>query len=228
MTKKYEITDITHPINKRIHRIRALCDIPAVGVKTGDLGGWIERRVNLSQYGDSWVFDNAQVFGNAQVSGNAQISDDAWVFDNARVSGKARVFRNARVSGKARVFRNARVFDEACVYGVARIFDDARVSGKAQVFNTARVCGQAHVRETGEVLCTHVIASDLYDATLHRTTEGHDLHVGCWTGTVSDFRTMIDSNEWVEATPEQIELRRPELLAFADMCEARIATWGQQ
>ncbi|WP_277425037.1 hypothetical protein [Pseudoclavibacter albus] len=36
---------------------------------------------------------------------------------------------------------------------------------------------------------------------------------------------MIESDEWVEANAETRALRRPELLAFAAMCEARIATW---
>ena len=69
------------------------------------------------------------------------------------------------------------------------------------------------------------MGSSLFRTTLCRTKDGHALHVGCWSGTVPEFRAMIESDQWVNATPEQIELRRPELLAFASMCEARIATW---
>ena len=38
--RKYEITDIQHPDNANLHRIKALVDIPRWGVKAGDLGGY--------------------------------------------------------------------------------------------------------------------------------------------------------------------------------------------
>ena len=37
--RKYEITDIQHPVNARLHRIKALIDILRWGVKAGDLCG---------------------------------------------------------------------------------------------------------------------------------------------------------------------------------------------
>jgi len=72
-----------------LFRIRALKNLKN-GVKTGDLGGYVENKKNL--YGDAWVYGNARVYGDAQVSG------DAWVSDNARVYGDALVYGNARVS----------------------------------------------------------------------------------------------------------------------------------
>ena len=44
---KYELTDETIKISKisgdhTLHRIKALKNIPAIKVKKGDLGGWIE------------------------------------------------------------------------------------------------------------------------------------------------------------------------------------------
>ena len=191
MTKKYEITDITHPDFPHLRRIRALRDIPTAGVKAGDLGGWIECEHNLDHTGPAWV------------------RDEARVSDDARVSGSAEVFDMARVTGSARVS------------------DDARVSGMARVAGSAEVYGSAIVQSSEDIMHSMVLASDQYGATLHRTTDGHLLTVGCWRGTVPEFRTMIESDKWVEATPAQIKLRRPELLAFTAMCEARIATWEQ-
>ena len=52
-------------------------------VSKGQLGGWIEKENNLSQYGNAWVYDNARVYGNAWVYG------DARVYGNARISAKA-------------------------------------------------------------------------------------------------------------------------------------------
>jgi len=42
-------------------------------VLTDEVGGWIENEINLSIYGNAWVYGNAQVYGNAWVSGNAQV-----------------------------------------------------------------------------------------------------------------------------------------------------------
>ena len=88
-TRKFELTDETHPSAPRLHRIRALVDIPRAGVRVGDLGGWVESESCLAHSGNAWV------------SGNAQVFDNAWVFGNARVSGNAEVFGDAEVSGNA-------------------------------------------------------------------------------------------------------------------------------
>ena len=104
-TRKFELTDETHPSVPQLHRIRALVDIPRAGVRAGELGGWVESESCLAHSGDAWVSGNAQVFGNARVSGNA------WVSGDAEVSGNARVFRNAQVFGNARVSGNAWVSD---------------------------------------------------------------------------------------------------------------------
>ena len=97
--KKYKILkdQYIEVIGKKLYRIQALKDFK--GVKSGDIGGYIEKESNLSQSGNAWVYENARVYGNA------------WV------SGDARVFGNARVYGDARVFGNAQVFSNAWVYG---------------------------------------------------------------------------------------------------------------
>ncbi len=101
---KYEILENETKVvgGYTLHRIKALKDIfcaDGAVVKTGDLGGWIEKKENLSQDGNAWVFDNAQVYGNA------------WVYDNAWVYGDAQVYGNAWVYGNAKVFGNAEVRD---------------------------------------------------------------------------------------------------------------------
>lgn len=179
MTKKYEITDTVHPTKPHLRRIRALRDIPVIGVDAGDLGGWIEQEYNLDQHGGAWVSDESEV------SNCAQVTDAAQVFDGSLVSGNALLNCDMQVGGGANVSRN------------------------------------------WHVLYAEVMASVRFPATLFRTENGHYLRVGCWEGTVPEFRRMIEYEKWVEATPDQIELRRPELLAFTAMCEARIATWEQ-
>ena len=68
--KKFELT--TDSIKRNgvtLYRIKSLIDFE--DVKAGDLGGYVEKEENLSQYGDAWAFDDAQVSGNACVYGNA-------------------------------------------------------------------------------------------------------------------------------------------------------------
>lgn len=84
-----------HPDYQRLRRLIAGRDLSALGVKAGDIGGWVER--------------TEQVSGNAQVSENAEVSENAQVFRNARVSGDALVTGGAQVSGNALVTGNALV-----------------------------------------------------------------------------------------------------------------------
>ena len=72
--RKYEITDIQHPDNANLHRIKALVDIPRWGVKAGDLGGYIQSESNLSQDGDCWVAGNGRVGGYGLVTGNGCVT----------------------------------------------------------------------------------------------------------------------------------------------------------
>lgn len=120
--KKYELVKEDKKIftdGGAIYRIRALKDFG--DVKTGDLGGYIEKEDNLSQEGNCWVYDNARAFDNAKVY------DYALVYNNAKVYDKAKVFDNAQVFGEARVFNNAKI------YGTSEISDSAVVCEKAEI-----------------------------------------------------------------------------------------------
>ena len=70
-----------------LYRIKALKDFG--DVKAGDLGGYIEKELNLSQEGKCWVHSEAKVCHYAWVRDNAVISDNAWVSGNAKVRGNA-------------------------------------------------------------------------------------------------------------------------------------------
>ena len=116
--KKYEFTgEVKVECGVTLHRIRAVVSFGIV-VK-GELGGWIEREDNLSQYGDAWVYGDARVYGDAWVYGNAKVCD------NAKVYGNACVYGNAKVYGNAWVCDNAKVCGDAWVYGNAKVCDNA-------------------------------------------------------------------------------------------------------
>lgn len=75
--KKYEFTGEIKRIGEiELHRIRALRGFR--NVKSGDLGGWIEKEENLSHEGDCWVYGNAWVYGGAQVYGDTLICGGKW------------------------------------------------------------------------------------------------------------------------------------------------------
>ena len=85
--KKFELTSkfITNIFGTKLFRIKALVEFG--NVKAGELGGYIEKEENLSQYGNAWVCDDARVYGDAWVCGNAWVCDDAEVCGNAWVYG---------------------------------------------------------------------------------------------------------------------------------------------
>ena len=56
--KKYEITDIAHPDNPKLHRIRALTDV-GTDVHKGDFGGFVETEDNLDQEGFAYQISKA-------------------------------------------------------------------------------------------------------------------------------------------------------------------------
>ena len=96
--KKFELTTefITNALGKKLFRIKALVEFG--DVKSGELGGYVEKEENVSQDGDAWVYGNARVYGDALVSSNARVSSDAKVYGNAKVYGDAKVSGNADVS----------------------------------------------------------------------------------------------------------------------------------
>lgn len=88
--KKYEFTGLQKSewIDGKLvtlNQIRATKDFG--DVKNGQLGGWIEKEDNLSQYGLSWVDENARVYGSAKIFENAQVYGDALVFVDSMECG---------------------------------------------------------------------------------------------------------------------------------------------
>lgn len=112
--KKYEITDIIHPQNTQLHRIRALISVRD-DVQPGDLGGFVQSEINLTQVNDgAWIYGNAiccdearvqdrsYLAGNAIAKDRAMITDKAFALDYAVLKDKAMV-RNGTVKGNAMI-----------------------------------------------------------------------------------------------------------------------------
>lgn len=103
--RKYEILPepIAAPNGEVCYRIKALKDIPVIGVKKGDLGGCVSNATSLSHSGSSWIFEGGFVVGNAIVEDDAIVGDGALVGDTACISGTAAICKGVVVDNNAQV-----------------------------------------------------------------------------------------------------------------------------
>lgn len=103
--RKYEILPepIAAPNGEVCYRIKALKDIPVVGVKKGDLGGCVSNATSLSHSGSSWIFEGGFVVGNAIVEDDAIVGDGALVGDTACISGIAVICKGVVIDSNAQV-----------------------------------------------------------------------------------------------------------------------------
>lgn len=92
MNKKYAFTGKCKEIldGVFVHQICALRNVNE-NVRSGDLGGWIEKESNLSHDGLCWVNKEAVVYGDAHIYENAQILQGAFIMDNAHVHGDVKL-----------------------------------------------------------------------------------------------------------------------------------------
>ena len=76
MEKKFELTDkfVINAFGIKLFQIK--CTKAFKYANEGDLGGYVKKEDNLSQYGDARVSGNARVYGNAQVYGDARVENN--------------------------------------------------------------------------------------------------------------------------------------------------------
>lgn len=189
--KKFELTaDKIKSNGVTLHRIKALIDFG--DVKAGELGGYVEKETNLSQYGGAWVYRHAQVFGNAWVSDNACVCGNALVYGNAWLSGKALVYGNTQVFGEARVYENAQVFGNARIFGNAQIYDNTRIFGNAEVYDDAEVYGNAWVCSNADYIYLKGFGSHNRSTTIFRAKSGNIcVSCGCFIGSLQEFENKV-------------------------------------
>lgn len=138
MTKKFELlSDDTIVFwGRKLFRIRALISFGTI--EKGELGGYVEKEENLSQYGNAWVCDNARVCGDALVYDNALVCDNARVCGNARVKSSSDyiVFKNTWSSFRWFTYtKSNQKWKAGCFYGtgeelIKKAYEDSEKSGK--------------------------------------------------------------------------------------------------
>ena len=116
-------------------------------LEKGELGGWIEKKSNLSQSGECWVHPNGIVCGDASVTGDAQVKggemgERALLRDSSVLDGDAVLKGNCTVFGASRVEGESEVSGNANVRGI--VVGKSKVSGNAKVL--AYQDGDATVR----------------------------------------------------------------------------------
>ena len=123
-TKKYEITDIAHPIYPELHRIRALRQV-GTDVPAGELGGFVQSEANLSQeQDDAWLYDDSISRDEANVCGDAQLHGQAMAQDLALVSGSSTMYDNAIACDNV-ILTGGCIRNDAIVCGNARVRENA-------------------------------------------------------------------------------------------------------
>lgn len=147
---KYTIRyDLEHPSNatddNSYYRIQALRDIPEIGVKKGDIGGYISQYFNLSQKGTCWLFDDSKAVQDSRVYQDALLYNNVSVYENARIFGSSCLKDNVIVSERAKVFNSANVSGNADISGLVKIFGNAEVYGYTEICDNAWVFENAHI-----------------------------------------------------------------------------------
>lgn len=230
--KKYELTEETKvgPNGAVLHRIRALRDFR--NVKAGELGGWVQSEINLSQEGKAWVKQNARITDDARVSGDALVYGDAWVADSAKITERACVSGHAMIFGYAKMSGEAMAFDEARVFGNAQVLEMAHISGEAVASNNAIIAGNARVYGNACLTKNALIETDTDYAivkgfgviqrttTFFRRQDGSvGVQCGCFYGGLQEFRWQVRKTHWNSKLAK-------EYLAIADLMELHFAKEG--
>lgn len=133
--KKYELltNDSIEFNGHTLYRIRALKDFG--DVKKGQLGGYIESRDNLYDFGTCWVYDNAKVFDKAVVTGHAKVYNNAVVYQSAIIRGSAKIKGNAIIYGNAILDEHCVICGQAHVYGFAKVSNSVCIGHNAHVYD---------------------------------------------------------------------------------------------
>ena len=115
MNTKYKVRkDISKTFRgKTIYRIEALKDF--ADVKIGDLGGWVERELNLSDKGNCWIYDNSIIGGFANVCDHAEIGGNSKIKDNVTIGDKTKTTDYVIIKDDATISANIILMDNVII-----------------------------------------------------------------------------------------------------------------
>jgi carbonic anhydrase/acetyltransferase-like protein (isoleucine patch superfamily) len=200
--RKYRLTDETKIVGGHmLKRIQAIVNIRSMGVRSGDLGGFVEREQNLSHEGSAWIANDACVYQGARVEDSACVSMNAEACSKARIRGNAEVFGSANIHGNAEIFGNAKVCGDTIVFG------DALIHGVTEIDSGVWSESPLLIQGTRHQLA--VVSPD-------------EIAVGCHRHKAKWLREHVDVlGKKYEYTPEQVEEYRAFIELATNWIEAR-------
>lgn len=177
----YSDSHILKPVYLDLYRIQALRDIRSIGVKKGDLGGYVSNGNILSQEGDCWVGPNAKVIGHVLVQDNAYITGNAIVYcrfskssitikDKCFITGNAEIvnFDQGRDSsdfglymmfeGNVVVNEYARVKNLTKASGHVRISNHAFVEDATLIEGYSQILEYAHIKADAQIMGNSLVS----------------------------------------------------------------------
>ena len=117
------------------------------------------------------------------------------------------------------------------------VADTATVAAKAHIGRYARVQGGTIwggtieggtiVVHTRHITTAGPMGSEGSTVTLAHTADGHQIHAGCWTGTLDEMVANVTSGDRWPDVPERA-VWRAEFLALAELFRLRIAEWDTE
>ncbi|MBS4900235.1 MAG: hypothetical protein KHZ87_05675 [Clostridiales bacterium] len=122
-----------------------------------------------------------------------------YVYDLAQITDNAKVYDSAEVYDNAVVSDNAKVYGDAAVYDNAKVYGDALVSGNAKVKGNAKVQGQSKITTTSDYLVIGPIGSRDDFITFTNSDDGILATVGCFHGTINEFKKKVNQLHWKNA-----------------------------
>lgn len=150
--KKYEMVNPKFVVidgeERTLYQIKSLFTSEVLGVKKGDLGGFIEREANLCySEGNAWIYDNSVVIGDSCVRGDARVSQESYIKGKSYISGNTIVIHSEIEDSK--IFGEAKVSNSMVVNSIIR--DYAKIE-KTNIVKNCIIGDHAEIHFADEVI----------------------------------------------------------------------------
>ena len=163
-----------------------------------------------------------------------------WVADTATVAAKAHIGRYARVQGgtiwggtiRGGTIRGGTI-EGGTIWG-GTIWGGTIRGGtiwggtiRGGTIEGGTIRGGTIVVHTRHITTAGPMGSEGSTVTLAHTADGHQIHAGCWTGTLDEMVANVTSGDRWPDVPERA-VWRAEFLALAELFRLRIAEWDTE
>lgn len=211
--EKIELVKSMHKMvdGVKVYRIRALKSfyprhLQCKEVKKGDLGGYAQYLLNLSEEGNCWIADNAIVCDNATIKDNsvildnatvskyAAISENTTIFEYAKIWGSAKIHGQILIGGHAKIYDHANLHGKLCIGDHVNIFGDANVHGLVVLAGAHFIGNNADIKEMGDVMTILGLDTAYDNITFYRTKSETEISLVYWKFngiTIDEFRKEL-------------------------------------